>query len=56
MQFIKHGTLKYAIGLENQTFFQADGAWGGGGAGGGGWGCLLGSCSKKWKCECWLKR
>lgn len=49
MQFIKHGTLKYAIGLENQTFFQADGAWGGGGAGGGVggayWGAVLRSGS-----------
>lgn len=40
MQFIKHDTLKYAIGLENQTFFQADGA--GGGGGGGGLGVLIG--------------
>lgn len=41
MQFIKHGTLKYAIGLENQTFFQADGAWGGGAY----WGAVLRSGS-----------
>lgn len=49
MQFIKHGTLKYAIGLENQTFFQADGAGGGGGGGGGVgsayWGAVLRSGS-----------
>ena len=48
MQFIKHGTLKYAISLENQTFFQADGAGGGSGGGGVGgayWGAVLRSGS-----------